>query len=377
MQPTIGIIGGGQLAQMMVQEAIGLGLPLALLAESDDVSAARVASGYVVGDYTDRDTVLSFAQGCDVITFDHEHVPPELLREIEALGITVHPSPDALIYAQDKAQMRHRLSELGIPAPHWRCCATPEELAAFGHELGFPIIAKVSRGGYDGHGVWKLDSPAECAQPFAAKSPQAVVIGEEFVAFQRELSVLICRGADGEVMAYPVSQSVQMDGVCVETLTPAPDLDPEQHHELQQLGCQIATELGVVGILAVELLQRRDGSVVINELAMRPHNTGHWSQDGCHTSQFENHLRAVAGLPLGSGTPREPWTVMHNVLGGEHDAFPAALTPVLAQDQQARVHWYGKDYRQGRKLGHVTCTGTDLDEVRQRAERAARLLRGE
>lgn len=374
--PTVGIIGGGQLAQMMVQAAIALGLPIKLLAEGDDVSAALVTPGYVVGDYRDHDTVVHFASHCDAITFDHEHVPPALLRELEEQGIATRPGPDALIYAQDKAQMRARLTELGLPAPAWRVCATPDDLAAFGDDLGWPLIAKVSRGGYDGHGVWKLTSPADCAEPFENLAPNAVVIGEEFVPFQRELSVLVCRGADGQTVSYPVSQSVQEDGICVETITPAPDLSAEQQQELQQLGLRIAGELGVLGILAVELMQRTDGSVVVNELAMRPHNTGHWTQDGAVTSQFENHLRAAAGLPLGSAGLVADVVVMHNILGGDTDGYASGLAQAL-QDPDIRFHWYGKAHRAGRKLGHINLCGTDVAEVRRRAAEAAAYLRGE
>lgn len=376
--PRVGVIGGGQLARMMQSGAIELGFDLRLLAEGPDVSAAGAVVRTRVGDYRDEQTVRAFAADCDVVTFDHEHVPPAVLRALEADGKGVRPGPDALIHAQDKAVMRERLTAMGLPCPAWRVVATPEELAAFGDEHGWPLIAKVSRGGYDGRGVWRRDSRADdLAEPFADLAEHAVVVAEEFVDFARELSVIVVRSASGQAASYPVSETVQEDGICVETVTPAPGLADEQAAELQAHGLRLAEELGVVGVLAVELMQRRDGSVVVNELAMRPHNTGHWATDGAVTSQFENHLRAVADLPLGSTHARAAVTVMHNVLGGERDGFVDGLGHALANDPGVKLHWYGKSHQPGRKLGHVTVCGDDVDEVRARARRAAAWLRGE
>ena len=220
------------------------------------------------------------------------------------------------MHAQDKAVMRDRLSALGAPCPIYRVVPDAAALIAFGDEIGWPVIAKTSRGGYDGKGVWKLDSAADADQPFAHLTAGVAVIAEEFIDFRRELSALVVRSPSAQAVAYPVSESVQRNGICVETTTPAPGLDDDRTVQIQQLALGIADELGVVGLLAVELMERPDGSVVVNELAMRPHNTGHWSIDGAHTSQFENHLRAVVDLPLGDPAAREPYTVMANVLGG-------------------------------------------------------------
>lgn len=375
--PVVGVIGGGQLARMLFEASIRLGLPLRLLAEGPDVSAAQVVPDTTVGDYTDPATVIAFGRRCDVVTFDHEHVPPPILRELEGHGVAVRPGPDALIHAQDKAVMRAKMDELGLPNPRWQVVDDPAALAAFGEREGWPIIAKVSRGGYDGHGVWKLDGPADCAAPFEALAPRAVVIAEEFVDFARELSVLTVRSPGDQAVSYPVSETIQADGICLETTTPAPGLGEARQAELQQLGLRVARELGVVGLLAVELMQRHDGSVVVNELAMRPHNTGHWSIDGAWTSQFENHLRAVVDLPLGDGGTRNRWTVMRNVLGGEADGYPGALAHDFAHDRRIKLEWYGKGWRPGRKLGHVTAVGDDLATTQARARHAARYLRGE
>jgi 5-(carboxyamino)imidazole ribonucleotide synthase len=374
---TVGIIGGGQLARMMHAASIGLGINVRLLAEASDSSAARVVHDVTVGDYTDPATVRSFAAGCDVVTFDHEHVPTGLLRDLESAGVLVRPGPAALIHAQDKAIMRDRLNALGAPCPISRVVADEAALAAFGDELGWPIVAKTSRGGYDGKGVWRLDSADEGGKPFADLNDGVQIIAEEFIDFTRELSALVVRSPSGQAAAYPISESVQRDGICVETITPAPRVDDEQAIAAQQLALMIAHELGVVGMLAVELMQRADGSVVVNELAMRPHNTGHWTIDGAHTSQFENHLRAVLDLPLGDPSSKETWTVMANVFGGSIEDLPSALVHCFARDRRLRVQLYGKQVRPGRKVGHVTTFGDDLDETRKRALHAAAYLMGD
>ena len=374
---TVGIIGGGQLARMMHAASIGLGIDVRLLAEASDSSAARVVHDVTVGDYTDPATVRSFAAGCDVVTFDHEHVPTGLLRDLESAGVLVRPGPAALIHAQDKAIMRDRLNALGAPCPISRVVADEAALAAFGDELGWPIVAKTSRGGYDGKGVWRLDSADEGGKPFADLKDGVQIIAEEFIDFTRELSALVVRSPSGQAAAYPISESVQRDGICVETITPAPRVDDEQAIAAQQLALMIAHELGVVGMLAVELMQRADGSVVVNELAMRPHNTGHWTIDGAHTSQFENHLRAVLDLPLGDPSSKETWTVMANVFGGSIEDLPSALVHCFARDRRLRVQLYGKQVRPGRKVGHVTTFGDDLDETRKRALHAAAYLMGD
>lgn len=383
MSYVVGIVGGGQLARMMYQASIGLGISVRVLAEGPHVSAALVAHDVVVGDYTDPETLRRFARGVDVLTFDHEHVPTALLRELVAEGIAVRPGPDALSHAQDKALMRSTLTrQLDAPCPVWRVCSGPEELAAFGNEVGWPIIAKTTRGGYDGHGVWKLASADETGLPFedlveVSAGEPVQILAEEFIEFTRELSVLVVRAPSGQAVVYPVSETVQAQGICVETITPAPGLDDAAATRIARLGLDIADALDVVGVLAVELMQRPDGSVVVNELAMRPHNTGHWSLDGALTSQFENHLRAVLDLPLGDPTAHAPWVVMHNVLGGTETDLVGALLHSFARDPRLRVHLYGKQHRPGRKMGHVTAIGDDLDEVRFRARDAAGYLMGD
>ncbi|WP_193610510.1 5-(carboxyamino)imidazole ribonucleotide synthase [Nocardioides lijunqiniae] len=377
LAPTLAVIGGGQLARMMAQPAIALGLPLRLLAEADGVSAAQVIPDQLVGDHRDLDTLLRVTEGCAAVTFDHEHVPTEHLHALQDAGIAVRPGPDALVHAQDKGVMRARLAELGVPCPRNALVASVEEVAAF----GLPCVLKTTRGGYDGKGVWFVETAEDCAEPFRVAGESGVaLLAEERVDFRRELSALVARSPSGQAAAYAVVASTQKDGICHEVVAPAPDLSPDLAGQAQQVALTVAGALDVVGVLAVELFETRDGRILVNELAMRPHNTGHWTQDGAVTSQFENHLRAVMDLPLGSPEPRARWTVMVNILGGPddqvgrlYDGFPHAL----ARDPRLRVHLYGKELRPGRKVGHVNAYGDDLENCLERARHAAAWFRGD
>ncbi|MCX4866701.1 5-(carboxyamino)imidazole ribonucleotide synthase [Streptomyces sp. NBC_00257] len=372
--PVVGMVGGGQLARMTHEAGIPLGIKFKLLSDTPQDSAAQVVSEVVVGDYRDLDTLRAFARGCDVITFDHEHVPTEHLRALEADGIPVRPGPDALVHAQDKGVMRAKLTEIGAPCPRHRIVSDPADAAAFADEVGgFPVILKTVRGGYDGKGVWVVRSEADAADPFRAG---VAVLAEEKVDFVRELAANIVRSPHGQAVAYPVVESIQVDGVCDTVIAPAPELDERLAGEAQQLALRIAAELGVVGHLAVELFETRDGRILVNELAMRPHNSGHWTQDGAITSQFANHVRAVLDLPLGDPRPRATWTVMSNVLGGDFPDMYQAYLHCMARDPQLKIHMYGKDVKPGRKVGHVNTYGDDLADVRERARHAADYLRG-
>ncbi len=372
--PVVGMVGGGQLARMTHEAGIPLGIRFKLLSDTPQDSAAQVVSDVVVGDYRDLDTLRDFARDCDVITFDHEHVPTEHLRALEADGIPVRPGPDALVHAQDKGVMRAKLDAIGVPCPRHRIVSDPQDVAAFAAEGdGFPVILKTVRGGYDGKGVWFVSSVEEAAEPFRAGVP---VLAEEKVDFVRELAANVVRSPHDQAVAYPVVESQQVDGVCDTVIAPAPDLPEERALQAEQLALRIAKELGVVGHLAVELFETRDGRILVNELAMRPHNSGHWSQDGAITSQFANHVRAVLDLPLGDPRPRAGWTVMVNVLGGDFPDMYSAYLHCMARDPQLKIHMYGKDVKPGRKVGHVNTYGDDLADVLDRARHAAAYLRG-
>jgi 5-(carboxyamino)imidazole ribonucleotide synthase len=381
LAPFVAVIGGGQLARMMAEPAAALGIPLRLLAEAEGVSAAQVIPDTLVGDYRDLEMLRKVASGAQVVTFDHEHVPTEHLHALEDDGVATRPGPEALVHAQDKAVMRRRLGELGMPCPRNAVVASVAEVEAF----GFPCVLKTTRGGYDGKGVWFVESAEYCAEPFGTAERSGVaLLAEERVDFRRELSALVARSPSGQAAAYPVVASTQQDGICLEVVAPAPGLDPALATQAQQVALTIAKELDVTGVLAVELFETTDGRILVNELAMRPHNTGHWTQDGAVTSQFENHLRAVLDLPLGSPAPRETWTVMVNILGGPdrsdgsqvgrlYNGYPHAL----ARDPHLRVHLYGKELRPGRKVGHVNAYGDDLEDCLERARHAAAWFRGD
>ena len=371
--PVVGMVGGGQLARMTHQAAIALGQSLRVLATGPDESAALVAADVQLGAHTDLAALRTFAKGCDVVTFDHEHVPGAHIDALAAEGVAVYPPAAALLFAQDKQAMRARLAELGAPVPRWRAIRTAEDIAAFAASgSGWPVVAKAVRGGYDGRGVWVLPGPAEAAELVATGTE---LIVEERVPLRRELAALVARSPFGQVAAYPVVETVQQDGICVQVLAPAPGLAEESAVEAQELAIRLATELGVVGLLAVELFEAADG-IVVNELAMRPHNSGHWTIEGARTSQFEQHLRAVLDYPMGDTSLTAPAVVMANVLGGQPGgmSIDERLHHLFAEDPGARVHLYGKLVRPGRKIGHVTVLGDDLTSVRARAARAVKWL---
>lgn len=405
--PVVGMVGGGQLARMTHQAAIALGARLRVLAGSAHAAAARVCPDVTVGDHTALDDLMAFAKDCDVLTFDHEHVPGEHVGALESAGVTCRPGAGALLHTQDKLVMRERLAAAGINCPRSMpvrpdaAAATVEE---FGAAHGWPVVLKAATGGYDGKGVWVVDGPKE-ARDLVGRllGTGTAVFVEEHVRFRRELAVLVARSPYGQGAAYPVVETVQRNGICHEVIAPAPGLDDELAALAQGLGLRLAEELDVHGLLAVELFEvarpdpRTPGAesaesgapdstsgagtggsrLLVNELAMRPHNSGHWTIEGARTSQFEQHLRAVLNLPLGSPAATAPCTVMANVLGGEDPHVYDRYIHVMARDPAIKVHFYGKEFRPGRKIGHVTALGDDVDDLRERARHAADYLRGE
>ena len=373
MAPVVGVVGGGQLARMMVPAAVALGIEIRVLAEAEHSSAAIAATA--VGDYRDEATVLAFAKDVDVVTFDHEHVPQPVLRALVAAGVAVHPGPDALAHAQDKLVSRARLQQLGLPQPEWAAVSTTAELATFLEAHDGVAVLKTPRGGYDGKGVRIVRTAAEAEDWFAALAEGESLLVEEKVSFTRELAQLVARRPSGELRAWPVVQTEQRDGVCAEVIAPAPGISAKAQALAAEIAETVAHGLGVTGVLAVELFETDDDRILINELAMRPHNSGHWSMDGAITGQFEQHLRAVLDLPLGDPSPREAWTVMSNILGGPTEGGYTDRYPrLLAEHPGVKVHGYGKSSRPGRKVGHVNVSGDDLDELVYRARAATAIL---
>jgi 5-(carboxyamino)imidazole ribonucleotide synthase len=372
--PVVGMVGGGQLARMTAQAAIGLGVTFRVLAEAPADSAALVTPDVTIGSHLSLRDVSAFAGRCDVVTFDHEHVPGHVLTELESAGVLVRPGSAALGYTQDKLAMRGALASRGVPCPRYAAVASVADVEEFAAG-SWPVVLKAVSGGYDGKGVWVCATPAAAAEVVAHG---IALLAEEFVPFRRELAALVARSPSGQGAAYPVVQTVQVDGICREVIAPAPGLDPKVAAAAQALALRIASSLDVTGLLAVELFETAAGGLLVNELAMRPHNSGHWTIDGARTSQFEQHLRAVLDLPLGSCAVSGPFTVMANLLGGTDLDVYDRYIHVMAADPAVKVHFYGKEVRPGRKIGHVTITGDsagDLDEARDRARRAASYLR--
>ncbi len=377
MTKRIGIIGGGQLARMMLVPGIHLALEVKVLAEADGSPAALGAT--MVGDYNLVEVLREFAKTVDVITFDHEHVPLSVLRALEAEGVEVQPPSRAPAVAQNKLHMRQRLTELGLPMPAWAEIQTADELERFIAANGGVAILKTPIGGYDGKGVRVVRSAGDAADWLTADGLAKVggsLLAEEKVDFVRELAQLSARNASGEFAAWPLVQTVQEDGVCAEVLAPAPNADAATLSRTAEIARGVAEGLGVTGVLAVEMFEARDGRIIINELAMRPHNSGHFSIEGSVTSQFEQHLRAVADLPLGSTEPRAAHSVMINLLGvDDENDFVRNYPAAMSAHPTAKLHVYGKSARKGRKMGHVTAIGEDAQQTLATARAAAEILR--
>jgi len=402
----VAVIGGGQLARMMQEEASALGVHLRALVEAPDGSAAQVMPDAPVGRADDAGAVRDLLQpkqgeqpqdlaDAAVLTFEHEHQDHALLQQLAAQGVSVQPSAQALLYARDKLEMRRAMTRLELPQPAWSPVSQPAEVLEFALQHGWPVVLKTPQGGYDGHGVLLVNDAAELENGEAAKWFKALADGagvggggslggaqvscllvEQAVNFTRELAALVARNPSGQVEAWPVVETVQVEGMCDTVLAPAPGLKPATAALAQQVAKRVASELEVTGVLAVEMfVVEGDGGdqLYINELAMRPHNSGHWSQDGALTSQFEQHLRAVLDWPLGSAQLVAP-TVMVNVIGWrqETDApLPdpsSRLAQALQLAPQAKIHLYGKQARRGRKLGHVNLSLAEGQDPAQAVE---------
>ncbi|MFI1915286.1 5-(carboxyamino)imidazole ribonucleotide synthase [Nocardia sp. NPDC020380] len=373
--PTVTMIGGGQLARMTHQAAIALGQRLRVLAERPDDPAAQVTPEVVLGSHDDLTALRKAAIGSYALTFDHEHVPTEHLEALIAEGVNVQPTPQALIYAQDKLRMRRKLTELGVPIPAFAEVTSVSDAVTFGDEHGWPFVLKAVRGGYDGRGVWM---PADAAEATGIVEDQLAhgvsLMAETKVDLKRELSAMVARSPFGQAAAWPVVETVQRNGQCAVVIAPAPDLDDAKATEAEALALRLAAELGVTGAMAVELFETHAGDLLVNELAMRPHNSGHWGMDGACTGQFEQHLRAVLDYPLGSTKPLAPVTVMTNILGAAEApemSMDERLHHLAARIPEAKVHLYGKGERPDRKIGHINILGDEVAATRELAERAA------
>ena len=375
----VGVIGGGQLARMMTPPAINLGVTLKVLAEAEGSSAALATT--MVGDYTQVDVVAEFAKTVDVITFDHEHVPLSVLEALEAKGVSVQPPSKALAFAQNKLKMRERLGALGLPMPDWAEIHDADSLDKFIEAHGGSAILKTPIGGYDGKGVRVVSSAADAADWLSEEGLAKVgghLLVEEKVQFVRELAQLSARTPSGDFKAWPLVQTIQENGVCSVVLAPAPNAGEGTLETAAKIARDVADGLGVTGVMAVEMFETADGRLLINELAMRPHNSGHFSIEGSVTSQFEQHIRAVLDLPLGSTLPTDAHAVMVNLLGvdDQNDFLPHYARAQKAHPE-VKIHTYGKGARRGRKMGHVTVVSGNGEWALEEAQRAAKILRNE
>ncbi|MEY4497713.1 MAG: hypothetical protein RLZZ364_1018 [Actinomycetota bacterium] len=347
----------------MVAPATALGVDLLLFASDSADSGAQITH-HVVGDYTNLSQVLEFAKQCDVVTFEHELVPLSVIKGLEAAGVKVYPSSSAFIYSQDKSAMREKLSD--FPAPKSEVISTAAEVTTF------PVIAKAISGGYDGRGVWKVASNAELAEILSHTSPLLI---EELIDFDSEIAVMVARSPHGQATSWAPVETVQESGICTITITPAQSISAEVSERAQKIALEIAQLVGVVGVMAVEMFVK-DDDLFINELAMRPHNSGHWSIDGAVTSQFEQHLRAILDLPLGSPAMTHPFSVMGNVLGGEKTDMYRPYLHLMARTPELHFHQYKKEVRPGRKIGHVTACGDDLLHLTKEVRHARDYMSG-
>ncbi|MBX3312301.1 MAG: 5-(carboxyamino)imidazole ribonucleotide synthase [Microbacteriaceae bacterium] len=370
---------------MMIPASINLGIELQVLAEAENSSAHLAATS--VGDYRDMGTVLAFAENLDVITFDHEHVPQEILEALTARGKSVQPPASALALAQDKLWMRESLSKIGAPLPKWARVSDVAELDSFIQAVGGKAIVKTPIGGYDGKGVRVVGSASD-ASDWLSSSGSTGLLAEELVPFDREVSQLLARSTTGEIKFWPLVETVQREGICTLVRASQQGLFSEGvQNRATEIAQEIAEGIGLTGVLAVEMFQVGE-ELLVNELAMRPHNSGHWTIDGSVTSQFEQHLRAVAGLPLGSAEMTSSAVVMANIIGGKSEVFYSGNTGdvetekqilggALAKAPDAKIHIYGKDARKARKVGHVTVATESLPESERRAVAVAVALGAE
>jgi 5-(carboxyamino)imidazole ribonucleotide synthase len=373
-RPVVVVIGAGQLARMTAPAANALDVELRVLAASADDGAVAVAPGAVVGDWEDDDTVLALADGADVITFDHELVDAAIVARWEAAGLAVRPGSATLALAADKAAQRAAMVEAGLPVPAHGIATTVAEVAALGERMGWPLVGKAARGGYDGRGVFWLDRAEDAGVVLAGLPAGVPLVVEPLLRLEAEVAVQVARAPDGRMVTYPAVRTEQVDGICVSVVAPS-GLDPALEAEAQHLTRRAAEAVGAVGLLAVEFFVV-DGRLMVNELAPRTHNSGHYSIEACTTSQFENHLRAVLGLPLGDPGLQVPAAAMVNVLGADESPSPRAALEAALSHPGAKVHLYGKDHRPGRKLGHVTVCADDPGTALAAARGAAAALAG-
>ncbi len=372
--PTVGILGGGQLGRMMAVAAIPMGIGIRFLAP-ESVGPMQGIGEQSVGDWHDPDIIRKWADGLSVITVESEWAPAEAAADALGDVVPVRPRPSTLEIIRHKGRQKTHLADAGLPVAPFKNCAVYEDALAAARSFGYPVVVKQFLRSYDGYGNATARTDDELLEAWNNFAAEDGLMVEAFVDFVQELSVLVARRPGGEHVVYPVAHTEQRDHRCHAVVVPA---EAQVHvlFEARRVGLAAVESVGGIGLTAVELFETTDGRVLINELAPRPHNTGHYSIEGSYTSQFENHVRAILDLPLGTPELRQPVSVMVNVLGHRTgQSAPDGLGEALGIPGAA-VHIYGKPHvKPGRKMGHVTVTGHRRDEVRQRAEKAAAVIR--
>ena len=361
----MGVIGAGQLARMMAVPANDLGIEFTVFTANPDDSAAQIAD-FVLGDFRDLQSILAFAKDCDVITFEHELVPQSVIKGLETAGVKVYPRAESFIYSQNKLEMRRKIQELGLPNPIF------EEYKGGNHSIKFPLIAKLPTGGYDGRGVYVIENQSELDELFKSNG---TLLLEEKLNFEYEISVMVARSPHNQAASWPTTLTVQNDGICTMTITPMPEIPSDLEEKVQSAALKIAAGINLVGVMAVEIFIVGD-NFYINELALRPHNSGHWTIEGSKTSQFEQHLRAVLDLPLGSTALTNKFAIMGNILGGEKTDMYRPYLHLMARTPELHFHQYRKEVRPGRKIGHVTLCGDNLLELKDEVQHAIDYMSG-
>ncbi len=369
---TLGILGGGQLAKMIAQEAYRMGRRVAVSENGKDSPAGVMTKHECSEGWDNADDLAAFIKASDMITLENEFIDPEILRKIAEQRF-VFPSADAMELVQDKFTQKTTFRNAGVPVPRFRAINTREDLAAAAEEFGYPFVVKTRKYGYDGYGNYTVKRETEFDlvwRKFKEGETQRDLMAEEFVTFSKELAVMVARNKRGEVEVYPCVQTIQQSHICVTVIAPAP-IPRDQQQQAQNIAVQCVEAIQGVGIFGVEMFLREDGVIVFNEIAPRPHNSGHYTIEACVTSQFENCIRAVTNLPLGSAAMRVPAACMINLLGERTGSgIPDSVVEMLKVND-VKLHLYGKkDVRVGRKMGHLTATGNTVDEAFQKANSA-------
>lgn len=370
----IGIVGGGQLGKMMILDAKKMDYYFVILDPTKNCPAHSIADEHIVASFDDEDAMLLLAQSVDVVTYEFEHISVKALEMMEKQGTPVYPSSETLKHIQNKYYQKEWLRKHGIPVPDFRAVETIEDIEQVANEFGYPFVLKTCTGGYDGKGNAVIHVKEEIKEGYEALGAgQLPLIVERFVPFTKEISVLVCQSLTGQVEVFPIAENIHKNSILDETLVPA-SLSKQSEEMALQIAKEVTKVFHAIGMLCIELFLTQDGQVLVNELAPRPHNSGHYTIEGCYTSQYENHIRAILGLPLGNTELIRP-TVMKNLIGTTNGKSNLHGLEKAYQSKNAKIHIYGKEeVKVGRKMGHITVTATTLEEALQEARYVHEIL---